>query len=147
MTYHDPEPYDPDDSLGARRERWFAETAERQAAERVARADREFIRRYRPAEGRLTGEDGGRHHRQPATSRDGCGCGCQDAGGAARGTPVDAELDLLARQREDPAEAYERGQAEARAMADAMRGPMSPSEALVRLAELRVTEFAPEWGP
>jgi hypothetical protein len=154
-----PEPGDPGDSLEARRQARFEETAVRQAAERRIRFDREYRRQYGPPEGRHSGEDGGAHH-WPAVLPDGtwppnvgrpaggtvrpglqarprCGCGCEDAGPAPRGTPVDGLLDQLARQRDaDPLTSRERGRAEARAWQDAAAGPLSWPEAMSRLQEM-----------
>jgi len=150
---HDPEPAMPEDGWEARIQANFARTSARLAAERRERFSREYDRLH-PREGRHMGRDQGGHHLadamvnctvpyQPPGS--GCGCSSCQANPPAQGTPVDAELDELVRQRDaDPYTAYERGRAEARSAMDAARGPMSASEAMARLYELRVIHEGPD---
>jgi hypothetical protein len=162
----DPQPSAPDDAFGARLNASYQATAARQAAERRDQAGREFERRHPRPEARHTGEDGGAHHwagllqsgvpwQQP---RPRCGCGCEDAGPPSRGTPVDAELDMLARQRDGSA--YEQARAETRARLDLAAGPLSWPEAMSRaqamsgqpldsreaLARVLRQSFSPRYG-
>lgn len=131
MTYQSPEPWDPDDSLEARRQADYDRTAARLARERRDRAAGDFQRMYGPAEGRHQGHDDGEHHWKGAFPAGGlwkyeCGCSsCQAAETETHSTP---ELDLIDRTNPTGSTAYRRALAETRAYIAASRDPMTASE-------------------